>query len=108
MILYWACLLTVIIETSFFCFLGYRNRDFHTACVAVNIITNLTLNLTLSKAVFLRSTLVYIILEIVIVMIEFTVYCIIEKPSVKLFLHTLCANIMSLTFGGALFRIIRL
>lgn len=106
MILYLACLLTVIIEFIFFCLRGYRDRDFLIACVAVNVITNLTLNLILSRTAFLHSTPAYIILELLIVTIEFGIYCFIEKPSGKLFFNTLLANTASLTLGGVLLRLV--
>ena len=105
MSLFLACALTVLIEKPYLAFFGYRDRYALTVVACVNVITNLTLNLTLRFLVPMTGLSV-LIGEIAVVGAEYLLYRIAFGKRKRLFLLTLSANILS--FGlGAVGQILR-
>ena len=101
--LLWAALLTVAVETVFFAVTYRRDAAFLVLCAALNIATNLALNLLLSCLP--QGELYWLIypLELAVVAIEYAVYTYACGGSKKLFLLTLAANVLSYCIGLALF-----
>lgn len=90
------CVRTVIIESLVFLAAGYGKKHlFMPLCIAVNVMTNLTLN------GFLRSYNLLLI-EMGIVIVEYLIYAIAEGQSAKLLGLTLLANVLSCTIGPIL------
>lgn len=100
MSLFLACALTVLIETPYLAFFGYRNRYALTVVVCVNVITNLTLNLTLRFLIPVTGLSV-LIGEIAVVGAEYLLYRIAFGKRKRLFLLTLSANVLSFGLGAA-------
>lgn len=104
--LFYACALTVVIETVFFAVVGYREGRFLLLCVCVNVATNLTLNLLVWLLFFCTSvnlTVVVYPLEAAVVAVEFWIYGAYCGRSWKLFWLTLAANALSYGAGLLLF-----
>lgn len=101
--LLWAALLTVAVETVFLAIAYRRDAAFLVLCAALNIATNLALNLLLSCLP--QGELHWLIypLELAVVAIEYAVYTYACGGSKKLFLLTLAANVLSYCIGLALF-----
>lgn len=101
--LLWAALLTVAVETVFLAVTYRRDAAFLVLCAALNIATNLALNLLLSCLP--QGELHWLIypLELAVVAIEYAVYTYACGGSKKLFLLTLAANVLSYCIGLALF-----
>lgn len=101
--LLWAALLTVVVETVFLAVTYRRDAAFLVLCAALNIATNLALNLLLSCLP--QGELHWLIypLELAVVAIEYAVYAYACGRSKKLFLLTLAANVLSYCIGLALF-----
>ena len=101
--LLWAALLTVVVETVFLAVTYRRDAAFLVLCAALNIATNLALNLLLSCLP--QGELYWLIypLELAVVAIEYAVYTYACGGSKKLFLLTLAANVLSYCLGLALF-----
>lgn len=101
--LLWAALLTVAVETVFLAVTYRRDAAFLVLCAALNIATNLALNLLLSCLP--QGELYWLIypLELAVVAIEYAVYTYACGGSKKLFLLTLAANVLSYCIGLALF-----
>ena len=104
MSLYLACGLTMAMEAAYFFLIGYRGRDFLTVCLAANAATNLTLNLILRNTG--SQIRIVILLEITAVAAEYAAYCLALKPSRTLLMHTVIANLLSFSIGGALIRLL--
>ena len=102
MSLYLACGLTMAIETVYFWLAGFRKREFLTVCLAINVATNLTMNLIL-RATGVQVWIV-ILSEIIVVTAEYTVYCFVAKATKKLLLHTVIANVLSFLAGGLILK----
>lgn len=99
--LYVCCALTVVIETAFFSLFGYwKEKYFLVLCPAVNIATNLTINLILS---YYFEWWLVAVLEVLVVAAEYAVYAAAYGQSKKLFALTLAANVVSFTIGFILF-----
>ena len=99
--LYICCALTVVIETAFFALLGYwKEKYFLILCPAVNVATNLSINLILS---FYFEWWLVAVLEVMVVAAEYSVYAAAYGRSKKLFALTLAANIVSFTIGFIMF-----
>lgn len=97
-----ACLLTVLIEVPFLALFGYRDRYAVTVTVCANVVTNLTLNLSLH--LFLPPTWAVVLLaESLVVAVETLIYSAAFRPSARLFLLTLCANLLSFGLGLLIF-----
>ena len=102
MILFWACFLTVLIETPFLALFGWRSREELTIIICANVVTNLLLNLSL--AFFLPITVpVIAFLESAAVLAEYAVYALAFGRSGRLFLLTLLANGLSFGLGLLIF-----
>ena len=102
MILFLACLLTVLTETPFLALFGYRSRDELTIIICANVVTNILLNL--SAALFLSLTVpVVVLLESAVVLAEYCAYALAFGRSRRLFLLTLAANCLSFGLGLVLF-----
>ena len=98
-----ACLLTVLIETGLFYVLGYRGKDDITIVVCANVITNLTLNLTIALC-FPRGPGFWLaLMEGIVVAAEYAIYARAFGASKKLFWQTLAANVLSYGIGVLLF-----
>ena len=98
-----ACLLTVLIETPFLALLGYRKKEDLILIAAVNVATNLTLNLLLGLVFAGRSGVWVYVLEAVVVATEYAFYSRAWGRSRRLFLQTLAANVLSYSIGLLLF-----
>ena len=98
MTIYEACGLTVIVETAFFALIGCRNKGFLAACAAVNVGTNLSLNLVVSFFGLYGSPLIYA-LEVAVVGIEYGVYAAVRGRSWRLLALTAAANALSFGVG---------
>ena len=99
---FWAApMLTVILETAFFALVGYRKRDFLLLCVAVNVATNLALNMAVYALFY--EPLAILIGELLVVALEYLAYALVLGRSKKLFLLTLAANAISYLAGGLLY-----
>ena len=92
------------IETAFLLLIGYRGREFVTVCLAMNAATNLTINLILQNTGIL--VWIVILLEILAVGVEYAVYSLMQKPSKVLLMHTAIANLLSISVGGLLIRLL--
>ncbi len=102
MSLFFACLLTVLIEVPFLAVFGYRDRYAVTVTVCANIVTNLTLNLCMR--LFLPHTWsVVLFAEGIVAAAETLIYFAAFRPAVRLFLLTLCANLLSFGLGLLIF-----
>lgn len=96
-----AALATATIETLFFATLKFHKKNLLYFVFFVNIITNLTLNVTLS---YLSSGARNILIgEICVILIEFFAFMYFLKPNKKnisgLFFMTALANILSYSVG---------
>ena len=108
-----AVVVTVAVETGILALAGYRTRVFITACVLVNIATNLTLNLALSFVDWWAYWSVLYPAEIAIVLIEWAVLRLVadkgqavrlfSKPSLRLLLFVFLANLATFLLGFLLF-----
>lgn len=100
MSLFLACALTVLIETPFLAFFGYRDRYALTVAVCVNVMTNLTLNLCLRFLAPLTMATVAAG-EVLVVVTEYLLYRIAFGARRGLFLLTFAANLLSFGLGAA-------
>ena len=101
--LYLACIVTTIIETALFSVLGYgKKQNFLLLCIAVNIATNLSINLILEEY---ETICLVFFMEIVVVLVEYVVYALAIGNSRKLLLYTVCSNIASFIVGIVMFGI---
>ena len=104
MMIFVACVLTVLIETPLFYLWGWRDRNAVTVVVCVNVISNLLLNLTLLLAFPGQGAGHWIyLLEALVVAGEYAVYAYVSAPSWKLLLRTFLANLVSYCFGLLIF-----
>ena len=92
-----ACGLTVAIETGFFLLLGWRDRAQLAAVVCANVVSNLLLNLCLSRWIPFNAWTVALG-ELLAVAFEYWVYARLRGRSRRLALQTLLAN--ALSFGA--------
>ena len=93
-----ACALTLLIETPFLFFCGYKGREKLLLIVCVNLATNLTMNLCFLFFVPYGVPSVAIA-EILVVAVEFFVYSAAWGRSLRLFLRTFAANALSFLLG---------
>ena len=94
-----ACIITVAVETAFFWLAGCRRRlDLEIVALA-NVVTNLTLNLLLGLAPALYPFPWILLLEAVVVAAEYLIYRHSFGGSLKLFLLTLAANVITYGIG---------
>ena len=97
-----ACLLTVLLETGLFYLLGYRGKDDLTIVACANVVTNLTLNLTIALFLSGGPGFWLVLMEAAIVATEYLIYARAFGGSKKLFLQTLAANVLSYSAGVVL------
>lgn len=104
MLLLIAALLTVAVEVPVFALMGYRKPVELLFCAAVNLLTNLSLNLLLMLLAILGiqpeplSFLIYP-LELCVVLAEYRLYrCVLERSRRLLFTVILC-NTLSYAAG---------
>ena len=102
MMIFIACLLTVLIETPFMALFGYHKKDDIVVIVCTNIITNLLLNLSLALLFTEIGTGIFL-LEALVVLAEFAIYSLAFRPSAALFFLTAAANILSYGLGTFIF-----
>ena len=102
MVVFAACVLTVVIETVFMYLVGYRTRNIITIIVFTNVLTNLILNLIIILFYITDLTTV-ILLETAVVISEYFIYAHFEGHSRKLFVLTLAANVITYVTGLLLF-----
>lgn len=102
MTLFPACALTVLIEVPFLALFGFRSRYALTVTVCANVITNLTLNLSLR---FLLPPSLWSMIggEVAVVLAEYALYRIAFGQKRGLFPLTLAANVLSCGLGLLLF-----
>ena len=101
--LYWNCALTVVLELIFFLLTGYGRREhFVPLCIAVNIATNLTINLILSAY---SAAWLLLMLEALVVVTEYGVYAAAYGRSRKLAALTLGANLLTFLTGVCLYGV---
>ena len=101
--IFFACLLTVVIEGGFFALLGCRDRYSLTVIVCANVITNLLLNLAIMFAFSGDPGLWIYAMEAAVVAAEYAVYRAAFGRGRKLFLLTLAANCLSYGAGLLIF-----
>lgn len=103
--LYLCCAMTIALELLFFAFTPYRRRRyFLLLCGAVNAATNLSLNLFLSTTLSGQNRLlVILVLEALVVLVEYGVYAAAYGRSGRLLLMTFGANLLSFLTGVLLF-----
>ena len=97
-----ACLLTVLLETGLFYLLGYRKKDDLTIVACANVVTNLTLNLTIALLSPSGPGFWLAVMETIVVVVEYLIYARAFGASNRLFGQTLAANILSYTVGVVL------
>lgn len=97
-----ACLYTVIIETIIFYLAGYRKAYEIGIVICANTISNLSLNLFLSVT-GLYTPFLLIVLEAVVVFLEYLIYLLAFDRTLKLFVLTIVANLCSFLIGRFLF-----
>ena len=98
-----ACLLTVLIETPLLALFGYRKKEDLILIAAVNVATNLTLNLLLGLVFAGGSSAWVYVLECIVVLAEYAFYSRAWGRSRRLFLQTLAANVLSYSIGLLVF-----
>lgn len=93
-----ACLLTVLIETSFLALFGWRRQQDLTVILCANVLTNLLLNLSFRLG--LPYEPVWIAAgELCVLAAEYAIYARAFGPSLRLLLLTLAANVLSFGLG---------
>lgn len=95
-------IITASVETFFFFLVGYKKKGFLPFVFAINILTNLSLNITLS---FLPENKNFVLWgELIVLIMEYTAFSVFLKPSFKeclrLFSYTIFSNLS--TFGISL------
>ena len=94
-------MLTAVIEICVFILAGHRDRAFIVLCAAVNLMTNLALNLILSLTGWGYAGIA--VLEILVVATEYVCYAAAVGRSGKLLGLTFAANLASFLIGVILF-----
>lgn len=103
-------LATAIIETFFFWLLGYKKKGFLPFVFAVNIVSNIALNVTLS---YLPKNKDFVLCgELIVVLVEtLAFYAFLQpkfKEGLKLFAFTLFANMITFAASIIVFYLINL
>lgn len=97
-----ACILTVLIECSFFYMTGSRTLFEGIVVLCANVITNLLLNLFLTVT-GLYDPVTLLLLETAAVISEYFIFRYAFKKQRDTFLRTLVANLLSFSIGLVLF-----
>lgn len=101
--IYLCCALTVVLELAFFAFTPYRRRRyFMLLCGAVNVATNLSLNLILRGQ---GTPAVIVLPEALVVLAEYGIYAAAYERSLRLLTFTFGANLLSFLAGLLLFEL---
>lgn len=105
MIIFAACLITVCVEAAFLALFGFRSREELLIISCANVITNLTLNLSLMLIVHLGGNYAAWVywLEALVVAAEYLIYARAFGPGWRLFFLTLGANSLSYSLGLLIF-----
>lgn len=100
-------LLTLAAESIVFFLFGYKNKNFWIPFLLANIFTNLLINILvfLGNLVlpYIYLVILLYILEVFTVLFEYWIYSKKEGRSMKLFLCTFLANIVSYSVGLLIF-----
>ena len=100
-----ACILTVIIEVCWFRIFGYK-RPLDLGIIALsNVVTNVALNTFLDLVPDAFDVPWLIILELLVVAVEYLVYRRAFGPSKRLLILTFCANVVSFLIGALVYNI---
>ena len=102
-IMLWALLTTILIELLVLLQLGERRKKILLACVAINILTNVSLNSYLFFVEYTDITL--IVGEVLVVLIEALCYYFFTKNLAQSFVYSLLCNAISFLLGE-LFQLI--
>ena len=94
-------MLTAVIESAVFAAAGYTGADALSLCAAVNLLTNISLNLILSLTGW--GTAGVLILEMLIVAVEYLCYSCAFGKGRKLFALTFAANLLSFLIGKLIY-----
>jgi hypothetical protein len=97
------CILTVLMETILFALIGKRRGMFLVLCAAVNVATNLTLNLIVRIGEIAFPEV--LLLEAAVVCIEYLVYALYEGRSLRLFVLTFAANLATYLTGVLIYGV---
>lgn len=101
-------LATALIETFFFWLIGYKKKGFLPFVFAVNIVTNVVLNVSLS---YLPKAKNYVLLgELIVVLVETFAFCAFLRPkfkeSMRILALTLFANLITFATSIIFFYLI--
>ena len=94
-----ACVITVVVETAIFMTAGYRRNDDALIVALANVVTNLTLNLFLTFVPAAARSPWILILELLVVAVEYLIYRAAFSGSLKLFILTFAANAATYLIG---------
>ena len=103
MMLFLACVLTVLLEVPFLALFGYRSREDITITVCTNTVTNLLLNVCIQLVFSGRPGAWIWLLEGLVILSEYAVYALAFGRSARLALLTLAANGLSYGIGCLIF-----
>lgn len=94
-------ILTLLLEGYYFMQRGYSGGDFWTACILLNVITNLSLNLVLNtiSADLITYFTIFIAGEILVVVVETLGYLAYFPDKKDFLLHTAQANMLTMLLG---------
>lgn len=94
-------ILTLLLEGYYFVKRGYSGGDFWTACILLNVITNLSLNLVLNtiSADLITYFTIFIAGEILVVVVETLGYLAYFPDKKDFLLHTAQANMLTMLLG---------
>ncbi|MBN1580290.1 MAG: hypothetical protein JXA89_06280 [Anaerolineae bacterium] len=100
-------LLTVAVEWSVACLLGFRTKQFALAVILINLITHPALNYFILFLVYLNldpGLGLVIVLEVAVALVEWRLLVyVFDRPRKKLFLLAVLANLASFITGLILF-----
>lgn len=91
--------ITLIVEFPIFWFFGFRSKRFLLTFLISNIVTNITINVVLLFMDIDVYTIVMIIGEILVAVVETSAYLFVEKKKWELIPLTIGANILSFSIG---------
>lgn len=102
-------LATAVVETFFFWLLGFKKKGFLPLVFAVNIVTNIVLNVSLSYLPRVKNYVLWG--ELIVVLVEFFAFYMFLQPKFKeglrLFAFTLFSNLITFAISIIVFYIIK-
>lgn len=105
--LWLALLLTLVLEGIIFFLFQYRQRSFWEIFLYVNVASNVLLNVIvyLLRGIIIDIPAYYymVVLEVVVIISEWKVYCLFFPNKKKLLLITIIANVFSFMIGAFIF-----